>query len=75
MPFCGLLQPRPVLPLDKVELGFETPGTSLPALMMMTLMYFYDKDDYVMCFLHCLYFATRYDLHFWYLMRLNLIQW
>jgi len=39
MMICGLLQPRPVLPLDKVELGFETPGNLLLELIIMTSMF------------------------------------
>jgi len=38
--FCWLLQPKPVLPLDKVELGFDTPGNLLLATLIIWKTFF-----------------------------------
>lgn len=52
-----MLQPRPVLPLDKVELGFETPGNLILdwyelLLLIITEMLFFDSDDNSDCIKH-----------------------
>jgi len=37
--YCfAVLQPKPVLPLDKVELGFETPGNVLWAVLTIHII-------------------------------------